>query len=92
MTETIFYNEAMIFLSVQGRGAILTLCIFLICVALVHVSKLALIGWRSYRKKEPKKTEKTEKTEPAEPVYYIVEKKKKTSPQYKKPRKFKFQK
>ncbi len=81
----------MIFLSVQSRGALFTLCIFLICVVIVHISKLALIGWNSYRKKEPKK-QKSEKQETPEPVYYIVEKKKKTAPQYKKPKKFKFQK
>lgn len=82
----------MLFLSVQGRGALFTLCIFLICVIVVHIAKLALIGWNSFQKKTPKKEEKPEKQESAEPVYYIVEKKKKTSPQYKKPRKFKFQK
>lgn len=79
-------------LSLQGRGAFLTFCIFLICVIVVHVAKLALIGWKAYRKKEGKPHDNDEKDESADPVYYIVEKKKKTSPQYKKPRKFKFQK
>lgn len=89
MTIATRYNHGMEFLSVQGRGALFTVCIFLICVIVVHIAKLAFIGWRAYKKKEPK--EKEEKDAP-EPVYYIVEKKKKTSPQYKKPRKFKFQK
>lgn len=80
----------MLFLSVQGRGALFTLCIFLISVIVVHVAKLAFIGWRAFKMREPKKQE--EKTEAPEPVYYLVEKKKKTSPQYKKPKKFKFQK
>lgn len=80
----------MLFLSVQSRGALFTLCIFLICVAVVHIAKLTLIGWNAYRKKEPKKQE--EKDETPEPVYYLVEKKKKTTSQYKKPKKFKFQK
>lgn len=77
-------------LSVQSRGALFTVCIFLIAVILVHITKLALIGWRAYKKREPKKQEA--KPEEPEPVYYLVEKKKKTSPQYKKPKKFKFQK
>ena len=77
-------------LSVQGRGALFTICIFFIAVIIVHITKLALLGWRAYKRREPKKQE--EKPEPQEPVYYLVEKKKKTSPQYKKPKKFKFQK
>ena len=78
----------MILLSVQGRGAIYTICIFLFCVIIVHIAKLAFIGWRAF-KKPPKKPEKSKAPEP---VYYLVEKKKKTAPQYKKPQKFKFQK
>ena len=77
-------------LSVQSRGALFTICIFLIAVVIVHVAKLAILGWCAYKKREPKK--QAEKPEPQEPVYYLVEKKKKTSPQYKKPKKFNFQK
>ena len=76
-------------LSVQGRGAIFTLCIFFFCVIIVHIAKLARIGWRAFKKREPKKQKEPE---PPEPFYYIVENKKNTAPQYKKPRKFKFQK
>ena len=79
----------MLLLSVQGRGAIFTVCIFFFCVIIVHIAKLTLIGWRAFKKREPKPKETSE---PPEPVYYIVEKKKKTAPQYKKPKKFKFQK
>ena len=79
----------MILLSVQGQGAIYTICILFFCVIIVHIAKLTIIGWRAFKKREPKKQAKTE---PPEPVYYIVEKKKKTAPQYKKPQKIKFQK
>ena len=78
----------MILLSIQGQGAIYTLCIFFICVIIVHIAKLAIIGWRAFKKPQKKQ----EKSEDPEPVYYIVEKKKKTAPQYKKPQRFKFQK
>ena len=78
----------MILLSIQGRGAVYTICIFFICVIIVHIAKLAVIGWRAFRK-PPKKQEKVEAPEP---VYYLVEKKRKAAPQYKKPQKFKFQK
>ena len=81
-------------LSVQGRGALFTICIFLIAVIIVHITKLALLGWRAYKKREPKKQEEKppKPAKPAEPVYYIVEKKKKVAPQYEKPKKIKFQK
>ena len=84
------YNEDMELLSIQGQGAFYTFCIFLICVIAVHIAKLAYIGWHARKKKEPVKEKKPEKE--SEPVYYLVEKKKKVSSQYKKPKKFKFQK
>ena len=91
MTKTRAYNRFMeLLLSIQGQGAFYTFCIFLICVIAVHIAKLAYIGWHARKKKEPVKEKKTE-TE-SEPVYYLVEKKKKSAPQYKKPKKFKFQK
>ncbi len=42
-------------LSVQSRGALFTICIFLIAVVIVHVAKLAILGWCAYKKREPKK-------------------------------------
>lgn len=77
----------MTLLSIQGQGAIYTLCILFFCIIIVHIVKLTIIGWRAFKKREPKKQEP-----PPEPVYYIVEKKKKTAPEYKKPRKINFQK
>ncbi len=74
-------------LSVQGLGALYTFFILIGCIVCVHVFKLAKIGHDAQKKKEKKKDE-----EPPEPVYYIVEKKKNTAPQYKKPKKIKFQK
>ena len=83
-----FYNTGMNLLSVQGQGAVYTVCIFFICVIIVHIAKLAIIGWRAF-KKPPKKPAQDEAPEP---VYYLVEKKKRTAPKYEKPKKFKFQK
>ena len=76
-------------LSIQGRGAIFAICILFFCVIIVHIGKLAYIGWTSFKRREPKKKEKEP---PPEPVYYIVEKKKRAAPKYEKPKKFKFQK
>ena len=93
MTVTSVYNERMELLSVQGQGAFFTFCIFLICVIVVHIAKLAVIGWKTHKKKEHKPKETPVRPpKPAEPVYYIVEKKKKVAPQYEKPKKIKFQK
>ena len=78
----------MILLSVQGRGAVYTLCILFFCIIIVHVVKLAYIGFKSFKRREKKQ----EAQEPPEPVYYIVEKKKKSAPKYEKPKRFKFQK
>ena len=82
------YHIGMILLSVQGRGAVFTLCILFFCIVIVHIIKLSVIGWRAFHRREPKIKEKEE---PQEPVYYIVEKKK-SAPKYGKPKKIKFQK
>ena len=80
----------MILLSVQGRGAIYAVLLFLICVIIVHGVKLAKIGYRTLGKKlPPEPSPKQEK--PPEPVYYIVEKKKKRSKnEYSEPKRIKF--
>jgi flagellar basal body-associated protein FliL len=54
-------------------GLVYLLLLFLACFALVHIIKLAAIGFMSLRKKPPEKEEK--QPEKAKPVYYIVEKK-----------------
>ncbi len=66
-------------LSVQGTGAIAVIVLFFICLVIVHVTKLALLGYRAARrKKAPPEPQPTTPPEPAaEPIYYIVEKKKK---------------
>ncbi len=68
----------MLLLSVQGRGAVYTLCLLLICIILVHGIRLARIGYRSLGKKMPPEKPKPPEKKP-EPVYYIVEKRKKRS-------------
>lgn len=63
---------------------------FVICFTLVHVIKLAVVGFMSMKKKkEAPKEPKPEKKN--EPIYYIVEKKraKKT---YSEPREIQFKK
>lgn len=56
-------------------GLLYIILIYLVCFALVHLLKLAAIGFKSLRKKpEPKPPEKKPDKKP-EPVYYIVEKK-----------------
>ena len=67
-------------LSVAFHGILWLILLFLLSFALVHVIKLALIGWNAQKKKNeppPKKqppAPKPEPTSPPEPIYYIVEK------------------
>ncbi len=66
---------------------------FVICFILVHVIKLAYIGFISMRRKpEPPKAEKPDpKPEPKpEPVYYIVEKKRSKKSSYSEPKEIRF--
>ena len=79
----------MLLLSVQGQGALFSVCILFFCVIIIHIIKLALLGWNAYKNRNVKKEKAPP---PPEPVYYIVEKKKKSAPEYKKPKKIKFQK
>ena len=80
----------MILLSVQGLGALYTVCIFVICVILVFGFRLGRIGYRTLGKKlppeEPPKQKKQE-----DPVYFLVERKKKrVKPEYSAPRRIDF--
>ncbi|MGN0823177.1 MAG: hypothetical protein ACI4NG_05330 [Candidatus Gallimonas sp.] len=78
-------------LSVQSRGAVWLILLFLLCVILVHGVKLARIGHRTLRKKLPPEPPKPTE-EKREPVYYLVERKKKRAQsQYASPREIKFQ-
>ena len=64
---------------------------FLICFILVHVVKLAYLGFTGLKKKpeEPEPEPKPEKK--VEPVYYIVEKKR-AKKSYSQPKEFEFKK
>ena len=69
---------------------------FIICFILVHLIKLAYIGFLSSRKSkkpEPPPEPKPEKPQPKpEPVYYIVEKKRARKSTYSEPKEIKFKK
>ena len=66
---------------------------FVVCFMLVHIIKLAYIGFLSLRKKPEPPPAPKEKPQPKpEPVYYIVEKKKARKSTYSEPREIKFKK
>jgi flagellar basal body-associated protein FliL len=54
-------------------GLLYIILLFTICFAVVHIIKLAAVGFLSLKKKPPAKEEKPEQK--PKPVYYIVEKK-----------------
>ncbi len=59
-------------LSVQWQGFWFLLLILLVCAALVHLMRLALLGYRALtRRARPKPPPKED------PVYFLVERKKK---------------
>ena len=78
-------------LSVQGRGAVYLIFLFLLCVLLVHLFKLARIGYRTLEKKLPPEEPKSSPPSP-EPVYFLVERKKKrkTPASYETPKEIQF--
>lgn len=77
-------------LSVQGTGAAATLILLFICIVVVHVGKLAYLGYRTRGKKLPPEAPKPSEPE-KEPVYYIVEKKKKrVRSEYSEPKRISF--
>lgn len=72
-------------------GFVYLLLTFIICFTLVHVIKLAAIGFASLKKKrQPPAEPKPEKK--SEPVYYIVEKKRARKSTYTEPREIQFKK
>ncbi len=76
-------------LSVQGAGAAYCALLFLLCVIVVHLVKLAKLGYRTRGKRLPPEPPKVE--ERPEPVYYIVERKKKRArAEYSEPRRIHF--
>lgn len=68
-------------------GFLYLILTFLVCFALVHVVKLAAIGFSSLKKKPEEPEAKPAK--PPKPVYYIVEKKR-TKKSYTNPREIEF--
>lgn len=77
-------------LSVQGLGCLYTACLLLLCIAVVHLVKLARIGYRTLGKKLPPEKPKKPKPE-KEPVYFLVERKKKRpKPEYSEPKRISF--
>lgn len=76
-------------------GLLYLFLIFLFCFAVVHILKLAYVGFLSMKKK-PEQKEEEKKSEPKpekkpEPVYYIVEKKR-TRKSYSNPKEIQFKK
>lgn len=57
-------------------GLVYLIVIFIVCFAVVHIFKLAIVGLNSLKHKpeQPKKNEEKPAPE-SKPVYYIVEKK-----------------
>ena len=77
-------------LSVQGQGAVWSVCLYLVCIIVVHGFKLARIGYRTLCKKLPPEPPKPPEKK-SEPVYFIVEKKKKRAKaEYTEPRRISF--
>lgn len=76
-------------LAAPWLGGVYAAILLVLCFFLVHILKLARIGYRARKKLPP---EKPPKPEPAsEPVYYIVEKKKKRAKaEYSEPKRISF--
>lgn len=72
-------------------GFVYLILTFIVCFAIVHVIKLAAIGFFSVKKKkqEPPPPKPEKKTEP---VYYIVEKKRARKSTYSEPKEIQFKK
>ena len=66
----------MLLLSIQGQGALNTVCTLIICIILVFGFRLVRIGWRTLTKKLPPDPPPKDEKAP-EPVYFLVERKKK---------------
>ncbi|MDE7086879.1 MAG: hypothetical protein K2O67_01675 [Clostridia bacterium] len=70
-------------------GFLYLILTFVICFTAVHVIKLTVIGFFSFKRKKEPKPEKKPAKKP-EPVYYIVEKKRAKKSTYTEPREIKF--
>lgn len=83
LTEYVLYTYPMntsFLLSANFIGVFCLAFLFLLCFCLVHIARLAAVGWKHTAKKpptpEPQKVEKKAPTPKQEPIYYIVERKK----------------
>lgn len=76
----------------EAIGILYLAILFVACFVFVHMVKLAVIGFKSVRKKpEEKPQPEPEKKKEPQPVYYIVEKKRsKSRANYGAPREIKF--
>ncbi|MBR2441639.1 MAG: hypothetical protein IKB20_01000 [Clostridia bacterium] len=92
--------NAYLFISTPVKGLLWCILLFLLCLAGVHIARLAQMGWE-YQSQKRKPDEKTppppEKKAPAEkpqePIYYIVERKtRKAKPTYSEPKPIQFRK
>ena len=76
-------------------GAFYLILLFCLSFAIVHLFKLAYVGFLSIKKlPEPpeKQEEKPENEQKIEPVYYIVEKKRARKSTYSQPKEIQFKK
>lgn len=75
------------------KGFLYLILTFIFCFVVVHVAKLAAIGFLSLKGKRQKQTPPPPKPEKkAEPVYYIVEKRKQRKATYSEPKEIQFKK
>ncbi len=76
----------------EAIGILYLAILFVACFVFVHMVKLAVIGFKSVRKKSEEKPQpEPEKKKEPQPVYYIVEKKRaRSKATYSKPREIKF--
>lgn len=72
-----------------GLGLVYLLLTFFACFAIVHVIKLAVVGFLSVKRKKPPEPPPKKPEVKKEPVYYIVERKR-AKKSYSEPREIKF--
>lgn len=96
MTARIQYTVSMnTLLTAPAVGGFALVGLLLLCFLLVHILRLAEIGWKHKNERpttQPPPEKKPEPPQRAEPIYYIVEKKRKPRPKpnYSEPKEIKF--
>ena len=71
-------------------GLLYLVILFAACFAVVHIARLAWLGFKATRKKNVQNEPPKEPQKQAQPVYYIVEKKRQKKANYSSPREIKF--